>query len=286
MGLAALTDALATYLSSSLHPVPKSVGGIYPSQVTELPAVVISCSDARQQLRGIGRLPAPSATGALPVTTVVDLAHPVATFPDAIVPLLSDDRLTLTLPHGPLVAADGQATTFGGGDVQATVGATTFTVVDHAPGATEVQPDPDLGVLHFGGALPAGGTLTVHYFIGEWEVRTERYQGTLVIETFATDDAGVDTLSRAVESALLEPTGNGPAGLNEIEPTSFGPIDAAGQNRPTGRGRALAFTFDYELVQPQLSGGGGLISTVSVDDLIPGMVEPEHFDVTHEGSTP
>lgn len=285
MGLALLTDALATYLSSTLDPAPTTVGAIYPSQGNELPAVVISCSDARQQLRGIGRLPAPSATGALPVTSVVDLANPVATFPDAIVPLLSNNRQTLTLPHGPLVAADGQATTFGSGDVHATVGATTFTVVDHAPGATEVQPDADLGVLNFGAALPAGGTLTVNYFIGEWEVRTERYQGTLLIETFATDDAGVDTLSRAVESALLEPAGNGPAGLNEIEPTSFAPIDAAGLNRPAGRGRALGFTFDYELVLPQLSGGGGLITTVSADVLIPGMVKPEHFDVQREGST-
>ena len=282
MGLATLTDAFATYLSLSVEPAPKSVGSIYPSGTTDLPAVVISCSDARQQLRGIGRLPAPSATGALPVTTVVDLANPVATFPDAVVPLLSNDRLTLTLPHGPLVAADGQATTFGGGDVHATIGATTFTVVDHAPGATEVQPDPDLGVLHFGAALPAGGTLTVNYFIGEWEVRTERYQGTLVIETFATDDDGVDTLSRAVETALLDPAGGGPVGLNEIEPTSFAAIDAAGPNRPVGRGRALAFTFDYELVQPQIGGGGGLITTVSVDSTF----GAEHFDVKHEGSTP
>ena len=250
--------------------------------MNELPAVVISCSDARQQLRGIGRPSAPSATGALPVTTVVDLANPVATFPDAVVPLLSNDRLTLILPHGPLVAADGQATTFGGGDLHVTVGATTFAVVDNAPGAGDVRPDPDLGVLQFGAALPAGGTLTANYFVGEWEIRTERYQGTLVIETFATDDDGVDTLSRAVEAALLEPVGSGPVGLNEIEPTSWSPIDAAGPNRPTGRGRALAFTFDYELVEPHLGGGGGLITTVSVDSTF----GAEHFDVQREGSTP
>jgi hypothetical protein len=223
------------------------------------------------------------------VTTVVDLTNPVATFPDAVVPLLSNDRLALTLPHGPLVAADGQATTFAGGDLHVTIGPTTFAVANHAPGATEVQPDPDLGVLRFGTALPEAGNLTAAYFIGEWEVRTERYQGTLVVETFATDDDGVDTLSRAVESALLEPTGSGPVGLNEIEPTALSPIDTAGPNRPTGRGRALAFTFDYELVQAQLSGGGGLITTVSVDGRVPtdvGTFDTEHFDVQREGSTP
>lgn len=282
MGLAALTDAFASYLESTLDPAPTLVGATYPSAADELPAVVLSCSDARQQLRGIGRLPAPSATGALSVTNAVDLANPVATFPDAVVTLLSNDRLTFTLPHGPLVAADGTTTTFGSGDLHVTAGATTFSVVEHAPGAGEVQPDPELGVLHFGVALPATGTLTASYFVGEWEVRTERYQGTLIIETFATDAADVDTLSRAVEAALLEPVGSGPAGLNEIEPTSWLPIDATGANRASARSRPLAFTFDYELVVPNIGGGGGLISTVSVSSTF----GAEHFDVQREGSTP
>jgi hypothetical protein len=275
MGLAALIDAFATYLESAVSPAPQLVGATYPATTGELPAVVLSCSDVSQQLRGIGRLPAPSASGALPVTNRIDLTNPVATFPDAVVPLLSNDRLTLNLPHGPLVAADGTATTFGAGDVQVTLGATTFTVVDAAPGAGDVRPDPDLGVLHFGTALPATGTLIVAYFVGEWEVRTERYQGTLLVETFVSDDAGADTLSRAVEAALLQPTGGGPAGLNEIQPTSWLAIDAAGANRPTARRRALAFTFDYELVEPLIGGGGGLISTVSVNSTF----GTEHFDV-------
>ncbi|TML91495.1 MAG: hypothetical protein E6G08_00335 [Actinobacteria bacterium] len=282
MGLAALTDALAAYLESTLEPTPALVGATYPTANTDLPAVVLSCSGARQQLRGIGRLPAPSATGALRVTDTVDLANPVATFPDAVVTLLSNDRKTLTLLHGPLVAADGTNTTFGSADLHATVGATVFSVVEGTPGAGEVQPDPDLGVLRFGAALPATGTLTASYFVGEWEVRTERYQGTLLVETFAADTGAVDTLSRAVEAALLEPAGNGPLGLNEIEPTSWLPIDAAGPNRASARGRALAFTFDYELVEPHVGAGGGLISTVSVDSTF----GAEHFDVQREGSTP
>src|SRR5262249_16436323 len=218
MGLAALTDAFATYLESALEPAPALVGATYPATGGELPAVVLSVTGVQQQLRGIGRLPAPSVTGALPVTNRIDLANPVATFPDAVVPLLSNDRLTLTLPHGPLVAADGTTTTFGTADLHVTVDATTFAVVDTAPGAGRGEPDPDLGVLHFGAPLPATGTLNVSYFIGEWEVRTERYQGTVLVEVFATDDAGADSLSRAVEIALLEPTGGGPTGLNEIQP--------------------------------------------------------------------
>jgi hypothetical protein len=282
MGLAALTDALTTYLESAVEPAPALVGATYPTVTADLPALVVSFSDVETGLQGIGRLPAPSETGALEVTTTVDLTDPVATFPDATVLLLSNDRLTLSLPHGPLVAADGTTTTFGGGDLHVTLGATTFTVVDAAPGAGEVQPDPDLGVLHFGTALPATGTLTAVYFVGEWEVRTERYQGVLLVETFAADADAVDTLSRSVETALLDPAGAPLAGLNRIDPTSWRAIDEAGTTRAHARGRALSFAFDYELVQPQLGAGGGLISTVSVSSTF----GAEHFDVQREGSTP
>jgi hypothetical protein len=282
MGLAALTDALAGYLKSTLSPAPALVGAIYPSVKGDLPAVVISCSGVDFQLRGLGRLPAASESGALPVATSVNLASPVATFPDAVVALLSTDRRTLTLPHGPLVASDGTITTFGSSDLHVTIGATTFTVVDTTPGAGQVQPDPDLGVLHFGAALPSTGTLTVSYFVGEWEVMTERYQGALLVETFAADAPGVDSLSRAVEHALLAPPGAPPQGLNHIEPTAWAAIEEAGKDRAAARSRALGFTFDYELVEPNLAASGGLISTVSVSSTF----GAEHFDVQHEGSTP
>ena len=282
MGLAALTDALAGYLKTTLHPAPALVGATYPSVKGDLPAVVISCSSVLQQLRGIGRLPAESQTGALSVSTTVDLANPVATFPDAIVTLLSNDRRTLTLPHGPLVAADGTTTIFGSADLHVTLGATTFTVVDAAPAAGQVQPDPDFGVLHFGAALPGTGTLKASYFVGVWEVLAERYQGELLVEMFATDAAGVDSLSRSVEQALLTPTGAPPQGFNRIDPSAWAAIEEAGKDRAAARSRALGFTFDYDLVEPNLAASGGLIGTVSVNSTF----GAEHFDVQHEGSTP
>jgi hypothetical protein len=284
MGLAAVTDALAAYLGSAVAPAPSLVGSTYPTTNADLPAVVVSFSDVVQKLASVGRLPAPSESGALSVTTTVDLANPVATFPDATVLLLSGDRLTLTLPHGPLVAADGTTTTFGPADLHVTAGATTFTVVTGAPAAGQVQPDPDLGVLHFGAALPATGTLVAQYFVGEWEVRVGRYSGTLLVETFATDATGVDTLSRAVEAALLDPPGAPLAGLSQIDPTSWQAIAEAGTGRAGARSRALGFDFDFELIQPQLGAGGGLINTVSVSATID--VATEHFDVQREGSTP
>ena len=112
MGLAALTDAVSAHLSTAIVPAPALVGASYPSLTADLPAVVISFTGITEPMRGVGMVPAASVTGALPVTTNVDLANPVATFPDEIVNLLSADRMTLTLPQGPLVAADGTSTTF------------------------------------------------------------------------------------------------------------------------------------------------------------------------------
>jgi hypothetical protein len=277
MGLAGVTDAFADYLKGGLSPVPPLVGASYPSAATDLPAVVVSLTGVTAPLRGIGKLPAASATGALPVSVSVDLANPVATFPDAVVTLLSSDRTTLTLPNGPLVAADG-TTTFGAGDVQARLGASTFTVVSGTPTAGQVQPDPNVSALRFGAALPATGTLAVSYFVGEWEVRTERYQGTLLVEAFAADAPGVESLSREIETALLDPPGAPLAGLDRIEPASWQAIEESGPTRAHARGRALAFAFDYELVSPLIGPGGGLISTVSV-------FGTERFDVQKEGSS-
>jgi hypothetical protein len=284
MGLAAVTDALVAYLESTVEPAPAVVAATYPTAAADLPAVVVSFSEVVPKLASVGRLPAPSETGALQVTTTVDLVNPVATFPDATVLLLSNDRLTLTLPHGPLVCADGTTTAFGPGDLHVTVGASTFTVVSGTPLAGQVQPDPDLGVLRFGTALPATGTLVAQYFVGEWEVRVERYSGTLLVETFAADASSVDTLSLSVESALLDPPGTPLGGLSRIDPTSWQAIAEAGTDRAQARGRALAFAFDFELVQPQLGAGGGLINTVSVSVTVDAVTE--HFDVQHEGSTP
>lgn len=280
MGLASLADALATYFRSALSPVPPLVGSAYPTAAADLPAVVVSISGVTQRLRGLGTLPASSAIGALAVSTTIDLAHPVATFPDATVVLLSADRMTLTLPHGPLVAADGTTTAFAGTDLEVTVAATALTTVNRTPAAGEVQADPNANALHFGAALPAGGTLTATYFIGEWDVRAERYQGTLLVEAFAKDAHGVDTLSRAIEAALLAPAGQPLGGLGQISATSWQPIQEAVTGRAQARSRALGFAFDYELVEPRIGAGGGAISTVSVNSTF----GAEHFDVRPERS--
>jgi hypothetical protein len=278
MALPALLDRMRQHLDSSLSPAPPLIGDGYPVAADELPAVTISIADVSERLRGIGRLPAPTLTGALRVDTSLDLANPVVSFGDEEVRLLSDDRRTVQLAHGPLVRADGTATPpWGVADISVVRSGTALTPVDGPPGAGEVQVLPDTGQLLFPSALAASGTLVIGYFVGEWEVRTARYQGTLSLETFATDLAGVDALSRQVDLALEDAP---IAGLHQLSPRAWGPVAAIDTTRGSSRGRALTYRFDFELIEPKLATGGGLIATVAVDSS-PGS---EHFAVGREGS--
>jgi hypothetical protein len=278
MSIPVLLDRVRQHLDTSISPVPPLIGDGYPVAADELPAVTISIAEVSERLRGIGRLPAPTITGALRVDTSLDLANPVVSFGDEEVRLLSDDRLTVQLAHGPLVRADGTTTRpWAPADISVVSGAATFSPVDAPPGAGKVQVLPDIGQLLFPSALPTTGTLVLGYFVGEWEVRTARYQGTLSLETFAADLAGVDALSRQVDLALDDPP---IPGLHQLSPRGWGPVAVVDTTRGSSRGRALTYHFDFELIEPKLATGGGLITTVAVDSS-PG---PEHFAVTKEGS--
>jgi hypothetical protein len=277
MALTTLLDLVRDFLQSTLDPTPALIGDGYPIEANQLPAVTISLSGVTEPLRGVGRLPAPTLRGALPVQTALDLSDPVVTFPDEVVNLLSGDRRTVSLAHGPLVREDGSATQpWGAGDIQVAVGPTTFTPVEDAPAAGEVQVLPDVGQLVFASPLPATGTLQIDSFVGEWEVRTARYQGLLSLEVFAADLGGVDALSRQLDAAFED---SSIAGLQQLSPASWGPVGAPDDLRGTSRGRALTYRFDYELIEPKLAAGGGLISTFTVRPT-PG----EQFELTTEGS--
>jgi len=278
MALPALLDRVRQHLDTSLSPTPPLIGDGYPIAAEELPAVTISIAEVTERLRGIGRLPAPTLTGALRVDTSLDLANPVVSFGDEDVRLLSDDRRVVQLAHGPLVRADGTTTQpWAAADITVVRSGTTLTPVEGAPGAGEVQVLPDTSQLRFPAALAATGTLVLGYFVGEWEVRTARYQGTLSLETFAADLAGVDALSRQVDVALEDAP---ISGLHQLSPRAWGPVAAIDTTRGGSRGRALTYRFDFELIEPKLATGGGLITTVAVDSS-PGS---EHFAVTREGS--
>ena len=282
--LSRFADALREYLGEALDPRPASIGGGYPVLAVELPAVSMSFSEVSGRLNGLGAVPGPVMTGALQIETSLDLAHPAAAFPEGEVELLSPDRLVLQLPHGAIVRADGTpAPPFGPDDLRVALGGTAFTVVNHPPGAGEVEPEPETGELRFGAPLPATGTLELAYLVGTWEVRAARYQGELTLELFAESVAGVEELSRRLEAALEEQQQPPIRGLKSLAPRSWGPVvvvAGVGQGRRGSRSRALRYAFDYELVEPVVRTAGGPIARVEVRSTY----GPEQFVVTREGS--
>jgi hypothetical protein len=280
MSLGAVIDTIGTFLQNTATPRPVLSGGVAPTAGDELPAVTLTLSDATRVLTGVGRIPRPPRTGALRVATAVDLADPVIRFPgEPPVSLLSGGRTVLQLPHAPLVTADGSPiAALGPADLQASVGATTFTVVTAPPAATDVRPDGQTGILTFGAALPPTGTLSLAYFIGQWDVRSARYQGVLGVEVYADSSAAVSDLSQSVDQALLaEPLGSA-AGLRQIAPRSWGSVVAASGPTPGTRTRSMRYQIDIEIEEPIVPTGGGLIARVRVMGDVDG--QSEVFDVT------
>jgi hypothetical protein len=277
MSLAAVIDALAERLRGGL-PAGTQVGDAAPTGA-QLPAVTISARDVTTSLVGVGRLPRGTRRGALRVVATIDLADPVLELDGDRVPLLRDDRLVLTLPHGQLVRADGtDDTPLDADDLTVTGPDGAFTVVAAAPDAGDVRPDPVTGTLTFGAPLPAAGTLTASYHLGQWDVETTRYAGVVDLAVSATDAAGAAQVARQV-AALLDVTA---APFGRLQPTAWGPITLPPGDDDSPRVQVLAFGFGFELESPSLPSGGGLIRTVEVT--VHRDEETEEFLVTREGS--
>lgn len=251
MSLVPVLDALGARLGAALPDA--RVGDEVPGSVEQLPAVAVSLSDVAPRLRGIGSSPGGERHGALPVTLTVDLAEPGQG-------ALSADRRVLTLPHGPVVRADGTSDPpFGTGDVDVDDGAA-FTVVDGAPPTgRQVRVDAAAGTLEFGVPLATAGELEVIYHLGRWEVETSRYRGRLTLVVHASDTAGVRDLGRRAADAL-----SGTDGGLTCTPTSWGGIGPLLLGTDDTRAQNLGFDFDAELENPVLTSGGGVISTVPV----------------------
>jgi hypothetical protein len=231
----------------------------------ELPALTLSITDAIQLSQGIGCFPAPTVEGALHVDVAVDLADPLLRLGTETVPLLSDDRRTLVLPHGSIVRADGTTTgAFTVTDLQVSVGATTFAPVAGAPDAGQVGVEPMDGRLAFTSALPAAGTLALGYFIGLWDLETEHLRGELVVEVTAADAAGVDALARRTEAALSGSAWRAVDGLGDLRPIGLGPVEPASPAAGAGRRQTLRYRFDFERETPLPRTSGGAIRDIDV----------------------
>jgi len=268
MGLTAVVDAIAAHLAATLPPPSPAVGPTQPATGADLPAVAISVTRAEQPLPALGRTPVSVMTGALRVETSIDLADPVLHLPGEDVSLLSPDRRVVHLPHGSVVRADGIGDhPFGTGDLLVRVGPTTFPPVAGVPSAAQVQLDAQAGILQFLNVLPAAGTLELGYFIGAWEVRTERHQGEVEVEVFAASGAVAADLSAAVDAVLTRDPIPVATGLRRVEPLGLGPITVAPAVlglAATSRSRVLRYRFSFERIDPVIQTSGGPIVRVDV----------------------
>jgi hypothetical protein len=277
VSLAVIVDHVSIRLAAGLDG-DTTVGDVAPTSADQVPAVTLDLDDVTSVLGGIGRIPRGTRTGALPVTSEIDLADPVLDLGDGeSLTVVSADRLSVVLPHGPLVRADGAASgTFTAADL--TVRDTApWQVVSGTPSGRQLRPDPDAGLLHLGEPLPVSGTLHLEYRIGAWDSTVSRFQGRLRVRVIA-DGADISALVRMVADVLASPD----PGIR-LAPLSWG---AAGRTDGAPlpddvRVQDLTFRVDAEVEQPLLPTGGGVISKVAVALRAEenGVIHHESFDV-------
>jgi hypothetical protein len=266
MSLAVVVDTLAPGLTAATG---ATASDREPTVAADLPHLTITIDNATQPLVGIGEIPRGPRTGSLAVTSDVDLTHPTRAFGDDTVDLVSGDRRTFIVPNGPVVRREEVVVTDDDGP---------YAFVDTAPAGRQFSVDVELGELSFGQALPGTGRLRIEFFIGMWDVTTVRYSGDLGLTAFGADAASVATLSRTVADALQHPE---PA-FARITPIAWGAVREVTVGDDPANSQIVRYRFDFELEQPSLPTGGGVIRTVAVTSATDGSIE--QFDVTHEGS--
>ena len=269
----AFLDALAARLAAAgLLPAPALVGSALPLAAAELPALVLSLDALRRQGAGLGER-ASLVSGALAVNARIDLANPVLP-EEPTLRLLSADRLTLVLPHGGWVKDDGSEGPMSSADLQVSVAGVARTVVNAAPLVDQVRPDPSIGTLLFGAALPAAGLVLATYHVGQWERRVQPIAGELAIDVRAASGADVAALSAALLDAL-DSTAGWPPGLRKLAPLALGAVALADATQAGSRGRALRFHFEYEHIIDRPDSSGGVIRRVPITSrLLVSTVEP------------
>lgn len=263
----AFLDAVTAYLAAQpLAPAVAAsrIGASAPFAAGDLPSVVLSLEATERKSVGLGDR-GEVMHGALPVSVSIDLANPVLPG-DPSFTLLDPTRRILILPHGGQVRVDGTPGALGNADLTVRQGATTFLVVQGAPGAGEVNADESTGTLTFGAALPASGTVQAQYFLGEWERRVERIAGVLRADACAASAADAVTLGASVVRQLLAPAARDAVrlllhlsvrtvGAAEHLPAPAGAAAATVATAHFRRSATFAFEFQHLIDQPESSGG-------------------------------
>lgn len=276
----AFLDAVAILLRT-LGPTPPSVGFHEADAAEELPLLVLSLESSERRGPGLGER-AEVLRGALSWRATIDLASPFLDG-DPDVPLLDPSRRLLQLPHGGIVRADGTEGSLGSSDLKVRIGVSERTVVEHPPGALEVQADGAAGTLTFGGALPASGNVVVDYQVGRWERRVERASGVLRVDCCAADASEAAALSGPAVDALLGARRNGSLpGLLSLSLASLSSVGRT-EDEPKLRRRTARFRFEFQHNIDEPESSGGPIRSVRVvpppPPIEPGAVVQEEFRI-------
>lgn len=271
-------NSLASFLSGRVTTSLFRVGVIRPNTVAELPAVTLSLSELQCSKVGVGGNPANLVRGSLQLGLTVDLANPLIVFPDSeAVNLLSDDRMSLQIPHQPLVDRNGSRPEFlEPDDLAVTLDGTGVDVVQTEPQEGQCRLNTFTGILEFGAVLAGTGALVILYHIGQWEAETTRCRGLLQVDVFASGATDTEQLSNEVLLALADKTQNIMQGLTRLSPVTWGAIvkPVAPKGDTWLRTAGYSFTFDHE--QPVISTGGGPIQIIDVWSAM----GPEQFSIT------
>ena len=202
----AFLNALAAFLGEPgrLTPAPVSLGIAEPAAAGDAPAIVLSLPAVQRLGPGGSGGGIEPMSGALAVDVAIDLAAPF--LPDLPgFSLVGADRLSLILPHGGLVRADGDTGPLAAADFSLTVAGAPRPLMAPPPAGDGISVDPLQGIVTFATALPAAGTVAAHYHIGSWERRTTLLGGELRLVVYAAAAADVEALSVAATRALLTP---------------------------------------------------------------------------------
>jgi hypothetical protein len=224
---------------------------------------VLSLQNLLRPGSGLGEHSAVITGGALATQATIDLANPVLA-DDPTVALLSGDRLTLTLPHGGLVHADGTTGALTGADLVVTVDADNRPVVTGTPTGKEVSADPLIGRLVFATPLAGTGQVIARYFLGTWEQRVVRLSGRLRVVVWGGTAAAATDLSASVIAALDRAPRSGLQGLQQFSLEELGTVASPSPTFPTARARALAFAFEFEEEVDVPESSGGLIQRIPI----------------------
>jgi hypothetical protein len=262
----AFLNALAAFLREPgrLTPAPISVGIAEPVAAGEAPAVALSLPLVRRLGPGGSGGGIEPMSGALAVDVSIDLGAPF--LPDLPgFSLVAADRLSLILPHGGLVRADGDAGALSAADFSLTVAGASRPLMPPPPAGDGISVDPLQGIVTLATALPAAGTVAAHYHIGSWERRTTLLGGELMLAVYAAAAADAEALSVAATRALLN---DNLPGLRSLALDQLGAIIPPPPNGAGLRSRIARFQFKFEHVVDDAFSSGGLIRTIPITTIL------------------